>query len=121
MMGWSKEERKKRRPEVITAEIDALYGTDTNDLKMWRRLCSDVNVDPVPQSIPDCKKALKRKFVNLVNLIDHRRNRNVQLIVFPDYHSFRKWTLKKSSRIFPKKAAKAGGFIKALLRDLQLH
>lgn len=59
MMGWSKEERKKRRPEVITAEIDALYGTDTNDLKMWRRLCSDVNVDPVPQSIPDCKKVYK--------------------------------------------------------------
>lgn len=70
-----------------------------------------------------CVQALSKVYVNLVNLINHRRNRNVPLRVFPNYHAFRTWTLggKNRSRIFPKKAAKAEGFIKALLRDLQLH
>lgn len=62
-------------------------------------------------------------YVNLVNLIDHRRNRSVQLILFPNYQVFRTWTLggrRRGQRIFPKKLAKEEGFIKALLKDLGL-
>jgi hypothetical protein len=62
-------------------------------------------------------------YVNLVNLIDHRRNRNVQLILFPNYQTFRTWTLggkRRGQHIFPKKLAKEEGFIKALLKDLHL-
>lgn len=63
-------------------------------------------------------------YVNLVNLIDHRRNRSVHLILFPNYQAFRTWTLggkKFGARIFPKRLAKQDGFIKALLQDLQLY
>ena len=108
-------------------------------LEKWQELCRDVGIDPAPPSIKKCKKvckhagvqslllicvqALSKVYVNLVNLIDHRRNRSVPLRVFPNYHAFRTWTLsgKNGCRIFPKKAAKEEGFIKALLRDLQLH
>lgn len=67
-------------------------------------------------------QALSRVHVNLVNLIDHRRNRSVELKLFPTYLAFRTWTLggKKGSRLFPKKLAKEEGFIKALLKDLRL-
>ncbi len=68
-------------------------------------------------------QALNAVYVNIVNLIDHRRNRKVELILFPNYHSFRAWTLggKKGSRIFPKNMAKKEGFIKALLKNLGFH
>ncbi|KAH6616545.1 hypothetical protein C7974DRAFT_401976 [Boeremia exigua] len=120
--GWSKAQRKKRRHEAIADEIDAIYGTDNSKLEKWQELCRDVQIGPVPLSITKCRKALHTVYVNLVNLIDHRRNRTVRLILFPNYAAFRKWTLggKKGSRIFPKQQAKEEGFIKALLRDLHL-
>jgi len=68
-------------------------------------------------------QALSKVYVNLVNLINHRRNRSLQLILFPNYQAFRTWTLggnRPGQRIFPKKLAKKEGFIRALLRDLQL-
>ncbi|KAJ8110608.1 hypothetical protein OPT61_g6590 [Boeremia exigua] len=120
---WSKSQRKKHRPEAILGELEAIYGTDNTKLEKWQDLCRDVKIEPVPSSITKCRKALSAVYVNLVNLIDHRHNRAVEIILFPNYHSFRNWTLsgKKGSRIFPKKLAKEEGFIKALLRDLRLH
>ncbi|KAJ4382304.1 hypothetical protein N0V86_002638 [Didymella sp. IMI 355093] len=121
--GWSKSQRKKRRHEAIAGEVDAIYGTDTTKLAKWQELCRDVKIEPVPGSISKCRKALSKVHVNLVNLIDHRRNRNVQLILFPNYQAFRDWTLggkTRWQRIFPKRLAKQEGFIKALLKDLNL-
>lgn len=69
-------------------------------------------------------QALGSVYVNLVNLINHRRNRGVGLVLFPNYTAFRNYTLggkKFGERIFPKKLAKEEGFIKALLRDLKLY
>jgi len=70
-----------------------------------------------------CLEALSKVHVNLVNLISHRHNRNVELKLFPSYHALKTWTLggKKGARIFPKKLAKEEGFIKALLKDLHLR
>jgi hypothetical protein len=138
--GWSQSQRKKRRHEAIAGEVDAIYGTDTTKLAKWQELCRDVQIEPVPGSIKKCKKvcehvqgksgllltssqALSKVYVNLVNLIDHRRNRNVQLILFPNYQAFRNWTLggkTRWERIFPKRLAKQEGFIKALLKDLDM-
>ncbi|KAF2633688.1 hypothetical protein BU25DRAFT_416862 [Macroventuria anomochaeta] len=119
--GWSKTQRKKRRHEAIAGEIEAIYGADTTKLEKWQELCRDVRIEPVPQSITKCKKALGSVYVNLVNLINHRRNRSVPVILFPNYQAFRTWTLggkKFGDRIFPKKLAKEEGFVKALLKDL---
>ncbi|KAJ4365991.1 hypothetical protein N0V95_000368 [Ascochyta clinopodiicola] len=119
--GLSKTQRKKRRNHAIAAEMDAAYGTDITKLEKWQELCRDVGIEPVPQSITQCRKALSKVWVNLVNLIDHRRNRNIQLIVFPSYKQFCKYTIgdgKAHDHIFPKELAKKEGFIKALLRNL---
>ncbi|KZM27873.1 uncharacterized protein EKO05_0004897 [Ascochyta rabiei] len=119
--GMSKTQRRKRRNQAIAAEMDAAYGTDVTKLEKWQELCRDVKIEPVPQSITQCKKALSKVWINLVNLIDHRRNRNVQLIIFPGYKQFCKYTIgdgKAYDHIFPKELAKKEGFIRALLRKL---
>jgi hypothetical protein len=56
-----------------------------------------------------------RVLVNLVNLIDHR-NIGADVIRFKNRHEFLEYTC--DDKIFPKKKAKADGFIKALLRKL---
>ncbi|KAJ4994116.1 hypothetical protein SVAN01_00593 [Stagonosporopsis vannaccii] len=121
--GWSMAHRKNRRHEAIAGEIEGVYGTGNTKLEKWQELCRDVQIYPVPLSITKCKKALSAVHVNLVNLISHRHNRNVELKLFPSYHALRMWTLggKNGSRIFPKKLAKEEGFIKVLLKDLHLH
>ena len=52
--------------------------------------------------------------VNLVNLIDHRR-RGTPLLRFKSIDAFRAYT---AQNIFPKKAAKKDGFLRALLRHV---
>ncbi|KAJ4322814.1 hypothetical protein N0V94_002195 [Neodidymelliopsis sp. IMI 364377] len=121
--GLSKSQRKKRRVEAIAGEIDALYGTDVTKLEKWQELCRDVEIEPIPQSITKCRQALSKVYVNLVNLINHRRSRGVKLIVFANYRSFHAYTTggkRFGDNIFPKKKAKEEGFIKALLRPLHL-
>ncbi|KAF1365317.1 hypothetical protein EJ07DRAFT_95185, partial [Lizonia empirigonia] len=119
--GLSKTQRRKRRHEAIAGEINAIYGTDATKLEKWQELCRDVKIEPVPLSITKCKKALGSVYVNLVNLINHRRNRKVDVILFPSYNAFRNYTLggkRFGDRIFPKALAKKDGFIKALLKEL---
>ena len=53
--------------------------------------------------------------VNLVNLIDHRLD-GTPVQRFGSFKSFRAYT--KDGNMFPRKAAKEEGFIKALLRRL---
>lgn len=53
--------------------------------------------------------------VNLVNLIDHRLS-GEPVIRFRNYREFRAYTI--DDRIYPLRAAKEEGFIRALLRRL---
>lgn len=66
-----------------------------------------------------CLQALAAVNVNLVNLINHRRNPDIPLRLFPSYVALRDWTLAEKHRIFPKKVAKEEGFIRALLKDFR--
>jgi hypothetical protein len=60
-------------------------------------------------------QTLKGVYINLVNLINHRRNKH-PLMKFPNYHAFLNYT--RNGRTFPKEQAKAEGFIKIFLREV---
>lgn len=57
--GWSKNEEKRRRAEVVEFEVLRHYGPDKSSLAKWQELCRDVKIDPIPQSITQCKKVRK--------------------------------------------------------------
>ncbi|KAH8644453.1 hypothetical protein IG631_01917 [Alternaria alternata] len=118
--GWSKNEEKRRRAEVVEFEVLRHYGPDKSSLAKWQELCRDVKIDPIPQSITQCKKALSRVYVNIFNILDHRNDpERYPVITFKNYKLFRAYTLK--SRIFPLDQAKEEGFVKALLRPLFMN
>lgn len=55
--------------------------------------------------------------INLVNLINHKRNPNVfPVLIFTNYGDFLRYT-KKPGRCYPK-GAKADGFVNGLLREV---
>jgi hypothetical protein len=55
--GWSKNEAKRRRAELVEFEVLRHYGPDKSSLEKWQELCRDVTIDPAPPSITQCKKA----------------------------------------------------------------
>ncbi|CAL1699400.1 unnamed protein product [Somion occarium] len=79
-------------------------------------LCEEVRISPIPSSIKQCRKALARVHVNLYDLIDARRL-GKRVKVFRSLPEMRNYTL-QTGRIFPKDRAKAGGVLRALLREI---
>ena len=61
-------------------------------------------------------QVLKPIFVNLFNLVDHRRNPDLQVLRFKSYAEFNKFTRKGNE--FPRDCAKQEGFIKVLLKKM---
>jgi hypothetical protein len=120
-------------------EFGVQYGRDERRLDGWRALCADVGIEDIPNSITQCKKVclnrfsgigpkdecryvlltslglqvLNRTWVNLVHLIECRANGTVAFR-HPSQNALRIYT-KETGKIFPKKAAKENGFLKALL------
>ncbi|KAH8155789.1 uncharacterized protein LAJ45_00801 [Morchella importuna] len=116
--GRARSRAHRRFRSAMIDEFNATYGTDNNDLESWKNLCRVVRVDPVPETITQCRKAVRRTHVNLVDLIDHDvRNGGGQVKKFKTLRQLREYT-HETEKYFPKNPAKAGGILKALLRDM---
>ncbi|KAF2133312.1 hypothetical protein P153DRAFT_282093 [Dothidotthia symphoricarpi CBS 119687] len=113
---WDEEMRRTQKVEALMAEVNFYYGTCMNRLESWQELCSEVRIEKIPTSITQCKKALKSVYVNLFNVIDHRRNPEFKVKVCGSYAEFVKYT--RNGRTFPRACAKQGGFIKVFLRRI---
>jgi len=56
---WDQEERRDVKDDLRDALVERfneIYGTNENDLEAWKKLCKDVQVDPVPNTLDECKK-----------------------------------------------------------------
>lgn len=63
--GWAPGGRARGRAyrnfrNAIIEEFNATYGTDDRDLSSWQNLCRVVGVEPVPETITQCKKVSSR-------------------------------------------------------------
>ncbi|KAJ5592214.1 hypothetical protein N7537_009118 [Penicillium hordei] len=115
-MNWRQGSKKynRERARFLASQFDAHFGTDATKLENWQALCAEVKTQSPTKSISQCRKALAKTHVNLVDLVDSRRTgKNVKH--FPSPKALREYTL-NTRKIFPKSAAKKDGFLKALLR-----
>ncbi|EHK15759.1 uncharacterized protein TRIVIDRAFT_64357 [Trichoderma virens Gv29-8] len=91
--------------------------TEEEILQGYQDLCIEVGIPPC-DTAAECKGNLKKKLVNIVDLIDARRtNRKVR--VWRDFQAFRKYTLQKEHRISVDEAKKDGGYLASLLQRLR--
>lgn len=56
---WSQEERDEAKNDLRDAmaeRFNEIYGTDEKELEAWKKLCRDVHVDPIPNTVAECQK-----------------------------------------------------------------
>ena len=124
-MGWADnspglEQARTGFRAALVLEFNAGYGTDITDINAWHSLCTVLRVDPLPDSVSQCRKIVKRIHVNIFDLVDVRSGALpvAQLRLFQTQRQLRKYT-KRRNKIFPKGDAKAGGILKYLLREIR--
>ncbi|KAF9442695.1 hypothetical protein P691DRAFT_680939 [Macrolepiota fuliginosa MF-IS2] len=120
--GWDRnsnerEEAMSRFRVALIQQFNLTYGTDINNLNGWHAMMTHMGVDPLPETVAECKKIVKRLFVNLVDLVDARGDPTQQVRLFNSEVALSKYT-RKSKKIFPRDEAKAGGILKFLLRQI---
>ncbi|KAH9877308.1 hypothetical protein IAQ61_002672 [Plenodomus lingam] len=113
---WSKNQRRKFQLQALKAEIAFHSGTCLQKLAKWQNLCEEMGVAENLPSINQCKMALKKVYVNLWNVIDHRRNPEIAIKRFKSRTQFCKAI--RSGTPFPRDIAKQDGFINVLLRTI---
>ncbi|PFH46145.1 hypothetical protein AMATHDRAFT_156161, partial [Amanita thiersii Skay4041] len=93
------------------------YGSDIHDINAWQALCLALGVvDPVPDTLRECKRIVKSTHVNLVDLIETRRTGEL-VRIFESQAALRNYT-RRHKKIFPKESAKESGVLKYLLRRI---
>ncbi|KAJ9212956.1 hypothetical protein DTO166G4_5460 [Paecilomyces variotii] len=106
---------RKMWKKCIYSEFEKNYGKEFSRLQCWQNLCSELQIG-VFGSIRQCKMALSKVYVNLVDLLDSRATGTV-VRTFRTLKQLRTYT-RKTGRYFPRDEAKEEGFIKVLLKRI---
>ncbi|KAF7514064.1 hypothetical protein GJ744_004389 [Endocarpon pusillum] len=114
---WKKdsEQYKKQRARLVNQEFNAYFGSNLNNLAAWQALCKAVSITPIPSSVTQCKKLLKKVYVNIYDLIDAARLGEVAR-TFPSNQKLAAYT--RQNKIFPKREAKLNKLLKFMLRHI---
>ena len=137
---WEKDDPEKDAAReafhvAMKREFDDLYGSDEHDVNNWHKLCYVLRIDPVPDTLRDCRavscrfseplchcrtkvfsfaQAVLMKHVNLVDLVHGSKE---EVTIFETEKELSAYT-KKAKKYFPKEDAKDGGVLRALRRRI---
>lgn len=54
----------------MAERFNEIYGTDENDLEAWKKLCGQVHVDPIPNTLAECKKVRNLQMSTIKHLLE---------------------------------------------------
>ncbi|KAG6030202.1 hypothetical protein E4U19_000557 [Claviceps sp. Clav32 group G5] len=119
--GWLKGSREENAArnlfrQALVDEFGAIYGENDEKLDVLQQLCRKLDIDPIPQSITACKKAIKGVYVNIVDFIDCERT-GEPIHKFASLAHLRRYT-KKTGKFFPREQAKRSLLLRFLLQVL---
>ena len=120
---------------ALKEEFDTIYGLDEHDIKNWRKLCHVLRINPVPDTLRECRSVSCRSFDPLrpwymkaptftqtvlkkhVNLMDLVHGSKEEVTIFKTEKLLSEYT-KETGKYFPKEEAKDGGVLRALRRHI---
>jgi hypothetical protein len=113
--GWAKDKKKvefQRLKQAWTKVVEHEFGDSS--LGHYQSLCLDLDIDPIPEAITECKSELKAIFVNIVDLMQYRQNKRKgrKPQRFDDLEELKEYT-DECGKYYPKETAKA-----EMLREL---
>ncbi|CAE7209722.1 unnamed protein product [Rhizoctonia solani] len=118
---WSREDLDQARlgfKDALTKDFNDFYGTDENDLASWQKLCTVLNLGNIPNDLDACRKLVKSKYVNIVDLTETPYS-GEPVEDFGSEVALSAYT-KRTGKYFPKDNANAGNLLKYLLRQIIL-
>ncbi|KAF7424603.1 hypothetical protein PC9H_009911 [Pleurotus ostreatus] len=116
---WDRDDPERERAhkafkDALVKEFNDIYGTDEKDINSWHKICTVVNIDPLPDTLRKARDAVLSKHINLVDLVDHPTGR---VRVYDSLEGLRTYTI-ATGKYFPRGNAYAGGLLKYLLREI---
>ena len=112
---WNKKKRnqefrrlKRAWQEVVESEFAG------SSIFHYQSLCEDLEIDPIPNTVSECKRELRTIFVNIVDLMQYRRDGRTgrKPRRFNDVENLKEYSL-SHGKYYPKESAKA-----EMLREL---
>ncbi|KAH8665931.1 hypothetical protein BGZ60DRAFT_410213 [Tricladium varicosporioides] len=108
-----------RYQAALTKEFNLWFGTE-DDIGSWHSLCRAVAIHPLPATCKLCRKAVRGRHVNIVDLIQWARGREVKEVkIFKTVKELSVYSYKKK-RLYDKNQAGQGAVLRHLLRHLSV-
>lgn len=51
-----KKQAKQAFDDALTMEFNNAFGTEENSLESWKSLCERIKIDPIPDSLEECRE-----------------------------------------------------------------
>ena len=55
--------------DALVQQFNFLYGVDANDLNVWQNLCKTIGIEPVPDSVDECRTVGGNTFCILLRVL----------------------------------------------------
>ncbi|TVY48025.1 hypothetical protein LOCC1_G001074 [Lachnellula occidentalis] len=106
----------KLNKKNIAGEFNRYFG-DVSKLENWQRFCQDIGLDVEElTTLTKCKNELSGVWINIYDFIDSQREGKIPRR-FPTQRQLSVYT-RNSKKVYPKKKAKEGGPVRALLAHI---
>lgn len=120
---WSQERRLREWQyfkETWAAAIEKEFAEST--LERYQNLCEELRIAPIPDSIRECKRELSKIYVNIVDLMQYRKDKQTgrhaqPVILFNNASELREYT-EREQKWCPVETAKAE-MLGVLLKNLR--
>src|SRR5438270_34909 len=75
--GWDDKRKRSERAKLKAAWVGIVENEfQGSTLQQYQGLCQDLGIRNVPETVAECKEMLRGVFVNIVDLVHYRRDRD---------------------------------------------
>jgi|SRR5579862_972384 len=120
---WSRQDRavEFRRYQATWAALMEQEFSET-DLADYQTLCRHLDITPIPDSKNECKRRLKEVNVNIVDLVQYRRDKRAgryaeKPIIFESEEDLKEYS-EKEDKIYPLESARSD-MLRVLLKKFE--
>ena len=116
---WDNTKRSEEFERLKQAWTEAAESEfEGSSISHYQRLCEDLEIHPLPETVTECKAELKTVFVNIVDLMEYRRRgrRGRKPRKFMTLEQLKEYS-SEERKYYPKETAKAE-MLRELLKEL---
>ncbi|KAG9225021.1 hypothetical protein CCMSSC00406_0001828 [Pleurotus cornucopiae] len=104
---WERKDPERKKAfqvfkDALVKEFNGIYGTDENDIDSWHKICTVLDIHPLPDTLKEARDEVLSKHINIVDLVD---NPSGHVTSFASLEALREYTVDEG-KYFPAENAK---------------